>query len=462
MKNKLISLALVIVTCILTTDVIYAEETSYDDFIVDSNSTSTYTVNLFDYWIHDTSTSSDWKDPNDPMSSGINNNHLLIFRKRKANVEGDWNLWYKYTPYTGLVSQKLDEDGMPYLTISDELLNATTTLKTRGNESLSYLFNPDYSENTYRNTYENVSGLLLHDDGVGDYYDSTKNYAYYNESSNSFILYNAPGVISTSSGTYSDENYQNKILGQFFPFNSPADIFDIVDNKLQNKDTMQTTDSSASVLNHYFGVTLTSEFKQPQDGLVTVANSEETQDMIFKFTGDDDIWMYIDEYLVVDMGGIHDALSSEINFATGKITITPNYEEAQDETNTKVYYLGEILEQNPNIDEEYLEKNLVKETDENGNITRYTFKDKTTHTFKVFYLERGNTDSGLQMQFFPTINGDTTIEEPSDTQTETETSNPNTNSSLKRSIIALTILLIIVILLITQRKKIIKDEHYQK
>ena len=108
-------------------------------------------------------------------------------------------------------------------------------------------------------------------------------------------------------------------MANFFPFNKGEEVFDI--EETSNQLVAKNINSNNEILNHYLGMTLEAKFTQPEKGQAQNEETKQEQDMIFTFTGDDDIWIYIDNILVADLGGIHNALTAEINFATGKITI---------------------------------------------------------------------------------------------------------------------------------------------
>lgn len=334
-----------------------------ENYLIDTVSPSNVQVNLFDYW-QSSSFYSDLKS--DTYTSKLNQNHGLIFKY--GNVSGTWNNW------TGAgadvrpgIVQNLLADGFPLL----NLLHFSNSTDIGGgtydpNESLQYLFDPDtVNKGDYGRAYSNVDGLFKINENGNYYYSSHDNFAEYDYDSNSFNVYNAGGVIPGGSSPH----------GQFFPFNTADQVFKLNNGQLADSGIRSTGDA----IDHYLGLSMSVEFQQPIDGMVSVGDN--AKPMTFEFSGDDDVWIFIDDVLVADLGGIHDEASVEIDFSTGEITrhLTANAEK--------------------NVHNETI-KQMFDEAGKTGiSFNGNTFAGNTTHTLKLFYLERGNYDSNLTLSF---------------------------------------------------------------
>lgn len=336
------------------------------------------TVNLFDYWVvngdNDKSVNINNKNGND--NTGINKGHQLKFNGGAGSGINKW------TGRSGI-------DGFGRLPfVKNTLVNGYPEIKagtyasygTKGDctdESLAYLFNNDSQANGKQNgkaVYNNVQGLFQLKDGyyVYDSYGSDGNYgnyAVYNPTTNSFNVYDKAGVYK---GGVSDAN-----LGQFFPFDSADKVFDEKGNSLSPK---QIIDGSTN-LNHHFGMSVTTEFVQPASGKTTG-----NKDMIFEFSGDDDVWVYIDGVLVGDLGGIHEKATLKINFATGGV------------------HVGHV--DNANDPEKTIQDTTIKAMFQaagadtsNRRFSGNTFLDSSKHTLSFFYLERGAGASNMSLKF---------------------------------------------------------------
>ena len=242
----------------------------------------------------------------------------------------NWNCWTgspDEVAHPGIVANKLT-DGYP-------TLNPTVT---NSSESLDYLFGGATDKAV---TQYPVSGGLLMLNSTGAYqFDSSKQYARYDSSTGRFTL--TDGARSTQSSA-----------PNFTPFNNRSD----------------------TSYNYSFGMSVESKFYMPKGGKINGS------DMVFTFSGDDDVWLFIDGALAIDLGGIHGDRGGSINFATGAIT----YEQGAASwwQVTRPATLSDALQR--------------------AGMT-WDSSDFIQHTFKLFYLERGDGGSNCHMRFnLPTI-----------------------------------------------------------
>lgn len=231
----------------------------------------------------------------------------------------------------------------------------------------------------------NVNHLFLQSsfDADGSYeYSSFKNYAHLEDNGN-FTVYDALG-------TPSDENARWYQRGNFMPYNSISasgvstnkNLYDESGNKLSDTDLAygKTLYKTQGTNDYYFGMYVEADFSQPKDGQLTKGS-----DMVYEFNGDDDLWVYVDGVLMLDIGGIHDAHSGSINFATGYIT----YDSVSGTTIKAQFQAAGVFPDGSPWDDSRVSEFF------NGN----TLKDFTEHNFKMFYMERGAGASNLKMKF---------------------------------------------------------------
>lgn len=256
----------------------------------------------------------------------------------------------------GIVGKNLD-DG-----------NLITSYTYNGNSVKVPFFNEDAydGQGTYMKFYNNLQFPFTkktNDKGVSTYsFDSEQNTVHYDYENNKIVRDDTIKIHDVGGDT------------GYFPFNS-------------------VDPSAKDNLNYGFGTQFTIPFTVTETG----KNVDGTS-MTFKFTGDDDVWVYIDGALVLDMGGAHCKAEGEINFATQMATITTGTSDAK-------------LGNQPTAGGRVAAKDNGKRTVDFKNITvkksdgsiislaDYMKESGKVHELKMYYMERGMWDSNMSISY---------------------------------------------------------------
>ena len=306
---------------------------------------------------------------------------------------------------------------------SSTIGNGKTWPKTvNNNQSLSRWFSDD---DNYK--VNNLFIESVYDETGYYYYNSAEYFATLGTRENNQTTFSDSFTVYNQLGSPSNEDKFYYKRGNFMPYNTlyPYQPWSNVRNlykdlTLEDDSIVKLSDTDPrynealynfnETANFYFGMYGTAMFYQPVDGRVN------GQNMIYEFTGDDDMVVYIDGILVLDLGGIHDAQTGRINFATGDVdyTTTANLNTFVKGHTTIKDQFKAALTKNNGVDNSNTTYDGKKYSDLewDGN----TFKDNSLHRIQFFYMERGAGASNLKLKVnIPTIpKGSVTVQKQVD------------------------------------------------
>lgn len=251
---------------------------------------------------------------------------------------------------------------------------------------------------------ENGCGYLLTADGSGNMplfdYDKLKLKSNSNVASNVYEGLNFPfnestfnGITTYSYDSFTDKNrvidvdgdfkvdtYSNATVGNdkgvgFFPFDN--------------------SDSTKNANKYGFGTEFDIDFYMSETGKLTAADGTQ-KDITFNFSGDDDVWVYVDGVLVLDLGGAHKVSSGSINFSDMQV-IYKAAVDSSDNINNRTA--------DPKTDDKYATDEKYVTTVDLAKIFKANgaeFNNKNSskkHTLQMFYMERGSFDSNCSISF---------------------------------------------------------------
>ena len=283
-------------------------------------------------------------------------------REYSTTTYAKWNYWgadVKNAGYTGnyicsgLVGKSLDKSN-----------NIVFTNTEPG------LFRSDDTTNNYgKEIYTNV--------GLPFQYDKTTNYYTFNS--------------NKMSAHFTDENPAGSNKNLTYD-TTPQTITDLsVQGKSDNASWLPFDEGSSATMTsatYHFGMQAVIPFSMTVNGKMNAAD-ETSADIKFDFSGDDDVWVFVDGKLVLDIGGIHNEMAGTMNFATNEWSVQRSeYNYATKET------VGDM-------NGKAMDGRLFDDEDGKGVLgtNRETFAATTSHTLTVFYLERGAGASNCKIKF---------------------------------------------------------------
>ena len=261
----------------------------------------------------------------------------------------------------GIVGKNLDDGNL-----------ITSYTNENGDPVKVPFFNEDAypNQSKYMRFYNNLQfpfTKTTNDKGVSTYsFDSAKNTVYYD--------YDNKKIVRKDDLKIHDASKDNSI--GYFPFNSTDPDQSAKDN-----------------LNYGFGTQFTIPFTVTETG----KNVDGTS-MTFKFTGDDDVWVYIDGALVLDMGGAHCKAEGEINFATQMATITTGTSDAK--LGNQPTAGGRVAaKDNGNRTVDFKNITVKKSDGSIISLADYMKESGKVHELKMYYMERGMWDSNMSISY---------------------------------------------------------------
>lgn len=284
-----------------------------------------------------------------------------------------------FTATHATVERVLD-GGYPVLDLTRNADGTARTDPGLGSDvrSIAYLFGGmgDHAVSVY-----NPVNTILQKDGTRYWYNSAQNAVDYDEEAGVFRLRSYAERNSTTAGYGSG-------YGDFMPF-TYTDGQVIGSNAGGTDYHVMTADTD-----YWYGMTMEVDFFQTKDGLV------DGEEMVFNFSGDDDVWVFVDGVLVLDLGGTHGTVDGSINFATGEVRQYLSWgganatEEAREKGSTTSF---------PTTIRACFD--AAGQTPKGGwNEEGTIFADYTEHTLTFFYLERGAAVANCSLDFrLPTL-----------------------------------------------------------
>ena len=316
-------------------------------------------VSLFDYWDIEgrNGPAYDAKKTNVNLATGNSDSNAAFYFGGTGNNRGAWNKWTGSAATTsGIVKTYLEGTGVSAV----PQFSSKVTNVNNNQQNMTYLFTDSNYAKAYTNGGNGLTGLFDPTEEANGHYifDSSQTYAQLNSAGTGFDRSGAWYTGSSAS------------VPRFLPFNNKSDL---------------NTRNYSSVANYAFGMTAYAKFLQPKDGKLADGSA-----MQFKFNGDDDLWLFVDGMLVLDIGGIHDAADGSIDFSTGVVKV------GNSTTTLQALFMQALKDQGKSDAEitAWLDANMAKV---NGSYT--TFKNYTSHDMNMYYFERGHGGSNCKLDF---------------------------------------------------------------